>query len=110
MLEHCKHPWLAAINMESSLNKNGCLFVSVPFIWRYHNYPLDYWRFTHQAISILFPNIEWFFQIYITPEKSEIIFDEKTKSFEYKTLAYYKKETTKKMLPVTIVVCCGVRK
>lgn len=35
------------------------IFVSVPFVWRYHAYDKDYWRMTKDGIKALFPRIEW---------------------------------------------------
>jgi len=33
------------------------VYVSVPFAWKFHGYPSDYWRFTPQAIRLLFPDL-----------------------------------------------------
>jgi hypothetical protein len=44
------------------LNKNGVLYVSVPFSWKFHAYPSDYWRFTPEGIRILFPKIVFNFE------------------------------------------------
>jgi hypothetical protein len=59
VLEHTPQPWLLAKNIELLTAKNGIVFMSVPWIWRYHKYPDDYFRFTPSAIKSLFPNIEW---------------------------------------------------
>lgn len=59
VLEHSKRPWLLAANLERLLAPGGTLFVSVPFAWRVHAYPSDYWRMTPEALSVLFPTIEW---------------------------------------------------
>lgn len=58
-LEHVKRPWLAAQTIEAVLAPGGTLFVTVPFIWRYHDYGGDYWRITPDALPVIFPNIEW---------------------------------------------------
>lgn len=59
VLEHSKKPWWIAENVERMLKPKGTLFVGVPFVWRQHSYPSDYWRFTAEGIKLLFPNIEW---------------------------------------------------
>lgn len=59
VLEHSKRPWLLAANLEASLVAGGSLFLTVPFIWRVHGYPSDYWRFTIAAVRELFKRIEW---------------------------------------------------
>lgn len=59
MLEHSKRPWLVAMNLSCLLNRQGTIHVQVPFIWRVHSYPNDYWRFTPEAVRLLFPDIKW---------------------------------------------------
>jgi SAM-dependent methyltransferase len=59
VLEHVKRPWLMAANIEDALVEGGTLLVCVPFIWRVHAYPDDYWRMTASALEVLFPNIQW---------------------------------------------------
>jgi hypothetical protein len=58
-LEHVKRPWLAASNLQRVLIKGGTIFVTVPFAWRRHSYPNDYYRFSPDALPILFDEIEW---------------------------------------------------
>lgn len=59
VMEHCKRPWLMAENIERALNRGGTLILAVPFVWRIHQYPGDYWRITAEALPVLFPRIEW---------------------------------------------------
>lgn len=59
VLEHSARPWLLAANLEQLLKRNGTLYVSAPFAWRVHAYPSDYWRFTQEAVQVLFPRIRW---------------------------------------------------
>lgn len=59
VLEHSRQPWLMAANIERLLLPGGTLYVAVPFCWRLHAYPSDYWRFTPEGIRALFPGIEW---------------------------------------------------
>lgn len=59
VLEHCMAPWLMAANLELLMAPGGTITVTVPFVWRTHNYPGDYWRFTLDGIRLLFPHIIW---------------------------------------------------
>lgn len=59
VLEHCQRPWLVAQSIESMMLPGASIFVSVPFVWRVHGYPSDYWRMTPDALPILFPSIRW---------------------------------------------------
>lgn len=59
VLEHAQRPWKVAANLERMLEPEGTILFSSPFVWRVHAYPHDYWRFTMQAVPILFENIDW---------------------------------------------------
>lgn len=59
VLEHSRRPWLLAANIERLMVDGASLFVAVPFCWRYHGYPNDYFRFTLEGLAELFPSIEW---------------------------------------------------
>lgn len=61
VLEHCSNPFMMAENITNLLNKNGVLYVSVPFSWEFHAFPSDYWRFTPEGVTILFPKIAFNF-------------------------------------------------
>ena len=74
VLEHCERPWLVAANIESALDRGGHLFVSAPFVWRHHDYPGDYWRFSAEAFKILFPSVEWEFLKYAS-KKTKTLWD-----------------------------------
>lgn len=59
VLEHSRRPWLLAANLERLMAPGATIFVSVPFVWRIHGYPNDYWRLTPEGVRALFPSIEW---------------------------------------------------
>lgn len=59
VLEHSKRPWLLAANVEEALERGGTLYLSAPWVWRVHEYPGDYYRFSDQAVRALFPRIRW---------------------------------------------------
>ena len=71
VLEHCRAPWLLAASLEMLLPIDGVLYVSVPFVWRYHNYGGDYWRFLPDGVEQLFPGIAWDPPVFSTSRKGE---------------------------------------
>ena len=64
VLEHVRRPWMMAKNIDRLMVKGSTILVSVPFVWRVHAYPSDYWRMTHEGIAVLFPNVHWQVQKY----------------------------------------------
>jgi len=62
VLEHCESPFSVAENLTALLKPNGKICISVPFALGFHGYPSDYWRFTHEGIKKLFP------ELYFDPE------------------------------------------
>ncbi|MEI6437721.1 MAG: class I SAM-dependent methyltransferase [Candidatus Omnitrophota bacterium] len=59
VLEHCEDPFKMALNISKLMSPGGVLFVSVPFSWRIHGYPSDYWRFTPEGVRKLFPDFNF---------------------------------------------------
>lgn len=59
VLEHSRRPWLLAANLETLLEPGGTIHLTVPFAWRLHSYPSDYWRVSPEGVRLLFPRIEW---------------------------------------------------
>lgn len=59
VLEHSRRPWLLATNLQKLLRKGGTIFLTVPWVWRVHEYPGDFFRFSDQGIRALFPGIRW---------------------------------------------------
>ena len=59
VLEHSRRPWLMADNIERLMAPGASLFVSVPWVWRYHAYDHDYFRFSMDGLRSIFPGIEW---------------------------------------------------
>jgi hypothetical protein len=54
VLEHVKNIFKFAENVSEIVETRGVIFLSVPFIWEFHGYPNDYWRFTPAGIEYLF--------------------------------------------------------
>lgn len=71
VLEHSRRPWLLAANLERLMTPGATLHLSVPFVWRVHSYPSDYWRFTVEAVRELFPSIQWAALRYVTERRIE---------------------------------------
>jgi SAM-dependent methyltransferase len=59
VMEHCDQPFRMAENLTRLLAPGGRLVISVPFAWKFHGYPSDYWRFTHEGVRKLFPELDF---------------------------------------------------
>lgn len=66
VLEHVRRPWVMAQNLTRLLAPDGLIYVAVPWVWRYHPYPDDYFRFSWRGIAELFPAIRWLKTAYST--------------------------------------------
>lgn len=66
VLEHTPKPWNMAANIALLLRHGGLLYISVPWVWRYHAYPDDYFRFSPRAVQSLFPDFGWTYATYST--------------------------------------------
>ncbi len=73
VLEHTPTPWVMAANIAKLLRPGGALYISVPWVWRYHAYPDDYFRFSPRAVQALFPEVEWTHATYSTTVGGEHI-------------------------------------
>ena len=49
-MELLQFPKVAVQEIHRVLNKTGCLVGYVPFLYPIHNQPVDYWRFSNQAL------------------------------------------------------------
>lgn len=59
VLEHVAKPWIFAGNLTRVVRPGGRLYMSVPWVWRYHAYPDDYFRFSHRGVMSLFDEFAW---------------------------------------------------
>ena len=59
VLEHCENPFAMAKNLVRLLKPGGKVCVSVPFAFRLHAYPDDFWRFTPSGVRKLFAGVEF---------------------------------------------------
>jgi hypothetical protein len=66
VLEHCERPWKMSRNIERMMNPGATIYVTVPFNWRHHQYPDDYFRISAAGLRSLFSGIEWTMLLYAT--------------------------------------------
>jgi hypothetical protein len=59
VLEHVKKPWLFAPVVSDLVKLGGHLYISVPWVWPYHAFPDDYYRYSFRGIQELFDGFEW---------------------------------------------------
>lgn len=58
LLEHVPDPFAAAANITRLLAPKGVCFIRVPFAYRFHPMPNDYWRFSPEGLKVLFRGLE----------------------------------------------------
>jgi SAM-dependent methyltransferase len=73
VLEHVEKPWLFAANLTRLIRPGGKLYMSVPWVWRYHAYPDDYFRFSHRGVMSLFDEFDWANVFYSSTVPNEFI-------------------------------------
>lgn len=56
--EHIKEPWLAAKEIIRILKPGGICGIVTLFSWRYHECPIDYWRYSPQCLVFLFKDLD----------------------------------------------------
>jgi len=59
VMEHVSDIVTFANNLTAVTAPGGILFLSVPFSWRFHGYPSDYFRFTPEGVKQLFPRFDF---------------------------------------------------
>jgi SAM-dependent methyltransferase len=73
VLEHVEKPWLFAANLTRLVRPGGLLYMSVPWVWRYHPYPDDYFRFSHRGVMSLFGEFAWKHAFYSSTAPGEFL-------------------------------------
>lgn len=86
VLEHSRRPWLLAEQLQERMSVGATLHVSAPFIWREHQHPADYYRFTLDGIRVLFPRIEWRVLMY---GAEKLVHGEKTPGTKIEGFPFY---------------------
>lgn len=54
VLEHLAMPWIVAAEINRTLRPGGLVYHIAPQAWPVHEEPNDFWRFTDEALGILF--------------------------------------------------------
>jgi len=73
VLEHVEKPWEMAQNITRLIKPNGRVYMSVPWVWKYHAYPDDYFRFSWRGIESLFEALHWEHRYYSTNVLGEFV-------------------------------------
>lgn len=106
ILEHVKNPWKVAQTLTDLLCEGGNIYISTPWIQRYHKYPDDYWRFTFPALKLLFPDLKLKGQHYSTFTDGEFMnLDEHPDCDNYLAVMY----ENRKYLPCLELHCIGTK-
>lgn len=114
VLEHVNKPWIFADHITQLVKEGGQVYMSVPWVWRYHEYPDDYYRFSWKGIIELFPEFTWDHIEYSTNVEGEFLpITEETKHADDK-MAYYKRFWSnpfkkRKYLPYLMVNMIGTK-
>lgn len=115
VLEHVAKPWKMAENITRVVARGGRLYMSVPWVWRYHPYPDDYFRFSFRGVAALFPDFDWGTPYYSTNVEGEFIpITEENKGADNKLAQFGPAKSPgaapRKYLPYLMVNMLGVRR
>jgi SAM-dependent methyltransferase len=113
VLEHVAKPWKMAENIARLTAPGGKLYMSVPWIWRYHAYPDDYFRFSFRGVISLFPEFDWGTPYYSSNVEGEFLaITEDTKDADNRLARLIPTETgaMRKYLPYLMVNMIGERR
>lgn len=58
VFEHISKPWKAAKNLSRLLKPGGICYQAAPFSYFYHGAPADFWRFTPDAMRLIFSDLK----------------------------------------------------
>lgn len=74
VLEHSPRPWVLAQNIQNALSDTGTVYSCHPWVWRYHKYPDDYFRFSPKGIQVMFDQLNfWLPSLYSTYREGEFL-------------------------------------
>lgn len=54
VFEHLERPWVAALEIAGVLRRGGLVFVQTHHAFPLHAHPHDYWRFSTEALRVIF--------------------------------------------------------
>lgn len=113
VLEHTPKPWKMAENITRLTARGGRLYMSVPWVWRYHPYPDDYFRFSFRGVLSLFPDFTWDTPYYSTNVEGEFIAitaENREADNRMAKMAANETGVARKYLPYLMVNMLGVRR
>ncbi|WP_374338224.1 class I SAM-dependent methyltransferase [Methyloversatilis sp.] len=111
VLEHVDRPWEFARHVSRVVRPGGRLYMSVPWVWRFHAYPDDYFRFSWRGIEKLFPDFDWSERYYSTNVDDEFIsIDEFRDADNRMALLHEVDGGARKHLPYLMVNMLGTRR
>lgn len=58
VFEHISKPWKAAEHLCRLLKPGGIMYHAAPFSYFYHGAPADFWRFTPDAMNLMFSSLK----------------------------------------------------
>jgi SAM-dependent methyltransferase len=108
VMEHVPNPWDMARCIGNLVKPGGKLYISVPWVWRYHPYPDDYYRFSFSAIRYLYPDFAWGNYAYSTEMENDIRWVT-AESSNLDNKWAIRNETNKKYLPYLMIDMLGTK-
>jgi hypothetical protein len=105
-LEHTSTPWILAQNIQQLMSERSVVYSCHPWVWRYHKYPDDYFRFSPRGIQSLFSELKfWLPEYYATYKAGEFLSFAKNDGID-NDHAVYDKEG-RKFLPYLQTIMLG---
>jgi|TARA_B110000503_G_scaffold29559_1_gene47485 SAM-dependent methyltransferase len=106
VFEHIPNPWVMADVISTLVKPGGSLYMNCPWVWRYHKYPDDYYRYSFKAIEYLFPQFTWSNHAYSTELPDTISFVNRDSDFDRGRAEIINQ---KKYLPYSIINMLGTK-
>lgn len=108
VLEHSPRPWVLAQHIQQALSDDGAVMSCHPWVWRYHKYPDDYFRFSPRGITSLFAELKfWLPMFYASSVQGEFYSFTENEGVDNR-LAYIS-EDGRKYLPYLQTMMTGTR-
>ena len=113
VMEHVPNPWVMAEKISEVVKPGGKLYICVPWVWRYHAYPDDYYRYSFRAIEYLFPDFVWDRYAYSSEVDGDIRWINKNEIGRDNKWAYFacndQGKKIKKYLPYLLINLIGTK-
>lgn len=111
VLEHTPTPWIMAKILSDLVKPGGKLYINCPWVWKYHKYPDDYYRYSFKAIEFLFSEFTWSNHAYSEEMPNSIQFVDRNAMYD-KGRAHVEliNGVGKKYLPYSMINMLGTKK